>query len=302
MKTLQKLSLATAVAAALLSSQAMADAWTLTQEVTATTADTTLLQKDTDGDATNVTTGADQALNNINLGASSDLSGSSQTVTVTGQDLTLTQEAATTNSIQAANSATAATITSLEQTVTGAGTIQLNQLTAAGGNTQAINRAAAATRIDGLVQTFNGALDMNQAAATNNQYGNVLETGPLGTGTTEVGGVNLDNVRQTASVSTLNMDQGSNTGDARQIVNAAIGVTQGNLTQKLDASGNVVMNQTGSAEDALQAGNALIIASEPAAANDLKQTFSAGGTLGLTQDAANGSVQAANYAGVDPAL
>lgn len=251
MKMLKKLSLAASITAALtVSSTAIADSWKIIQGVTPG-ANTIMSQTAT------TTNASIQTLNNINLDSSAGNvnTGSTQTVTLGGNSLTLTQDASTTGSTQAANWAAADKITDLAQDIAAtAGTIQLNQnATVGNSNIQAINGVKADT-IVALTQdiTVTGTdLDMNQEGAQKNtQTGNLIsaiEAVPSG-------------VTQTVSVK------------------------QADLEQKTTTS-------------AFQAGNALLTATG-GAGGEISQAFTTADTLGIIQNATDGSYQSANYAGV----
>lgn len=258
MKTLQKLSLAAAVAAALLSSQAMADAWTLTQEVTASTdsATVSLLQSEvagSDGNDDTATSGSQQSMNTINL-SEATLDGSSQTVNLGSNAVSLTQDSATTNSGQFLNNATAATITDLTQTATAVGNIGLNQNGGVGsGNTQAVNQATAATAITSLKQSFGSATNTTFAAKQegadkNTQAGNLVNVGGSVTAATTDGDGNITAhaITQTATVKSAEFSQKS-ISNSFQAGNAVIAAadSDGSLSQSFTSSGNLTLAQEG---------------------------------------------------------
>ncbi len=276
-----KLTLATAVTFALMGATAHADSWDLTQTATLG-ADTTLTQTDSSN-------GSVQALNAINMGATSTInSGSSQTSAMGANGLILNQDGTTENSTQAANYAVAATIgdaiDTFEQLHTDTGSVTLNQSgTGSGGNTQALNHAAATNLVD-LTQTANTAssIDLTQNTGTDNniQAVNNAEGAVLG-------GIVTQDVIPSGSLSLDQQGAGSNTQAANRM--EATGSTIDDVTQTVE-SPTVQFSQTTSGTG-LQAGNMVSAAD----VTFLDQSLS-GDDINMTQNKAGaGSIQAGNY-------
>lgn len=251
MKMIRTLSLATIIGATFISTQAVADSWKVVQTVTPGT-DTTLTQTDT------TTSGSVQALNNINLDAAAGNidTDSTQDVNIGANNLTLTQDSATTGSTQAANSATANEITELTQTITstGAGTITLEQNGNVGNsNTQAVNAvdvnsiAAAASSLTQNITAGTSDLSMEQQADQNTQAGNLIG---------EIAAVTDGSATQTVAVNNATMSQEATT-KGFQAGNALLtdtGGAGGGITQTLTTTGTLEMTQT-TADNSQQSGN-----------------------------------------------
>lgn len=258
MKMLKKISLVTTIAAILMSSNAMADSWTVTQSTDLTGATGPTLMQQTGTAAT-----SRQALNNIHLDSTDGTiaATSLQEVKLNGQTLTLDQDGAGASNVQAANNAEAAIVDDLTQSVTAtaATTINLEQgVTSATGdsNRQAINRVKSndinATASGDLQQEIidsDISLDLKQAGAGkgNIQAGNLIETdGNIAAGT-----------KQTVDVKAITMNQASvskgiQAGNAIAIGTGA--VTTGGTTSQTFTTDTLSMVQTGTT-DAIQAGN-----------------------------------------------
>ena len=164
-----KLKLAAAVTAALLSTTAMADSWTITQD-TKPGSNTTVTQNGA------TSTGSVQAMNAINGVANA---AGTQTAAMTTKTLTLKQEGTTTGSTQAANYVKGTNIgtdasTALTQQHTGTAadaSITLTQNPTTGtGNTQAVNTAQGTTEIINLMQ---GATNSAEIALTQETAGQI---------------------------------------------------------------------------------------------------------------------------------
>jgi hypothetical protein len=261
MKHVKTTMIASAIALSLGTANVLADSWTITQEFTlSNTATQSIIQN-------GGTTNSVQAINNINLDGSGRTvnDSSSQTLTI-DTDITLDQDAAGNNNIQAINNALVNTVNGLTQTLqpdTAAQTVKLEQGfsgTTGTGNDQAVNRVKGTT-ITKLNQSITGTitLDLDQANGVENnvQAGNLIDASTTGTTVNSAGTANL--VIQDINIDTLDMLQ--------------------------DGS-----------DYSIQAGNALITASV-ATGGTIKQTIT-DDTLAMTQQGgADGSIQSGNYVG-----
>lgn len=247
----------------LLNSSALADSWTITQSVSATSANTTILQE-------NSSNGSVQAVNSVNLSGNNGVINDSSSQSFIGgeNNLTLRQNTGTASSVQAINRIYAHTINGAAQGASLAGgpqNLTFDQASDIGdNNTQSLNDAT--TSVAGAVNklsqsvldTGTVSLHMTQSAGSQNiQAGNLIKSGELST--------TSGDVTQTVSI-----------GLAKQV--------QLNTTQSI------------------QSGNALItLGGSTAAGGTLTQSYS-GLTLDVVgfsfqQTNANNSIQARNYAG-----
>ncbi|MFT5137169.1 MAG: hypothetical protein ACI8XV_002206 [Arenicella sp.] len=102
------------------------------------------------------TTSSNQAINAVVLDTATDsISAGNQTVVLTGNQTTLTQEGSSSNSVQALNYASAKDIVDLTQTVSGVQTLDM-VINAGTDNVQALNYASASGNILDLTQTVTG--------------------------------------------------------------------------------------------------------------------------------------------------
>ncbi|QTR50528.1 hypothetical protein [Candidatus Thiothrix anitrata] len=182
------------------------------------------------------TTNAIQALNAINLDASSNVNRADQSVQTGGNALELTQSGEGSNNKQAANLVIAGYINNASQTVSDVGAVSITHTGANSNNIQALNMAIATgssgTQVNGLTQSVNAAsVSFNIDGGTGNiQAGNYLQansaddvtqqfivTGNVtyaGTGTNnlqagnavikETGGASITNLTQTFSANNVN--------------------------------------------------------------------------------------------------
>jgi hypothetical protein len=255
MKHVKTTMIASAIALACGAGNVLADSWTIVQEATLSNA-TTLTQ-------TTTTDGGIQAINNINLNMSDGTvkDDSSQTVTTSTNNLTLTQDDGTKNSRQAINRVSAYQIgdgtgTAFSQEIVTTGTIKLGQNGVGNDNFQAGNYAVA-KEITGLTQKFTGASTLT------------LEQGV------------------TASIGTGNVQAGN-------LIDGSNATLTGIVTQDINVSA-IDMDQNGTGAN-VQAGNALITASG-ATDGAITQTLTAAATFDMDQTTANGSIQSGNYVG-----
>lgn len=181
-----KLTLSVATLACCLSHAALADSWTVTQDFTLG-ADTTV--KQTSGASGSATQSAVQAINSINLSPSGSTvkATSAQTATLATYNITLTQDSGTTGSSQAINRMVAETVGestgAATQTVTGSGTIKLDQTGAGNSNIQAVNHVIATT-VNKLTQSIDASsatlsFIQNGSDSNNIQAGNLIEADSL---------------------------------------------------------------------------------------------------------------------------
>lgn len=128
----------------------------------------------------NQTSSSTQAINGIVLDTANDsIRDSSQTTTLSGNSISLTQSGAGTNSnVQAVNVASANSITNLTQQVSGLNEVQIEQNSTSGaGNVQALNYAIASGNTDNLSQSVNGnSLTLSTSLAGNIQAVNYSES------------------------------------------------------------------------------------------------------------------------------
>lgn len=259
MKMLKKLPLTIAIATILVSANAMADSWVVTQttDLSGTTGTTTLQQK-------GATASSYQTLNNINLDTTNGtISPTSVQELKTGSaasTLKLDQDGAGTTNIQAINNADAAIVDGLTQKITAAAatTIQLEQgvdSTAGNNNRQAVNRVNSndIKALQQEIKSSNISLDLDQGSASGGisggiQAGNLIET----TGTIATG------VKQTVEVSATNMTQDKVTKSIQAANAIAVGdggsLTLGGVADQTFTTDSLVMVQTASTA-AIQSGN-----------------------------------------------
>lgn len=300
-----KLKLAAAVAAALLSTNAMADSWAVTQSSTAGFA---FSLGSTVGEITQDNSSSSlQAVNAINSNTAS-VTGS-QTTTVSGSNsLRLKQTNGTTSSNQAANYMAAKTIGDASatgetgkftQTTTGADATLTQESTLASGatgdtgNTQGLNVAnataatAADAKIDYLEQDANGV-----KAATLSQSGTSKDTQGLNIATS-TGTINkVTQKASTTSAMGLTQSAGSKHTQAANMVNSTGTITSATQTANPTAA-TLQQTSTGGSTN-LQAINTVETTGTAAAVTTVGQTASPSGAMSLTQSNGSSSTQAAN--------
>lgn len=291
---IKKISLAAAVSAALFSSAAMADSWTITQDVNPVTNRVTALQQ-------GATNGSVQALNAMNSTGATFLGGSRQTVTfVDNTTNEFTQQSsgnATDGSTQAANFARADTLgsgTAFTQNQAGAADVELNQNADTTNSTQGVNVAEVDTAATNLQQNAITATNItatqNSTAGSNVQAINAAKAVTAATPTMTL-------VDQNVTVTTaLTLDQRNtgtgNTQAANYLNNAGNAV--GTLTQ--DTIGDSIVVQ----QDAGGSNNQAVNMAIGAAMTDVDQVITASGTaIGFTQGGTtaigDNNLQAGNY-------
>lgn len=305
MKTL-KLSLAVAISTAILSTSAMADSWTITQDI------------DTDGPSasaemtqgvTTANNGSSQSLNEINFTNATSTVQDGSYQKVTSNALSAIQAGGDSNT-QAVNRMTVNTIGSAGAATVPyqdikATTLTLDQRAGVGttGNQQAGNQAKATT-VNALKQSLtDGAsgntmdLAMTQAGSKNIQAGNRVSA-------TDINGleqtIQLDVFGGSPSGATAISQTGDNNIQAGNLLAAsnALNITVGKVKQTIVATSS---GWKQGANASLQAGNAAILTGTAASATGaLQQSITAtGGKLELAQDGTANSRQAGNYAGVN---
>jgi hypothetical protein len=322
-----KLKLAAAIAAALLSSTAMADSWDVTQTSTPTTS-TTMTQEG------NTSASSVQAMNAVNSDTATVTSSSTGQKVILGTTaLQLDQQGTTENSTQAANylkgNVIGATGTPFKQTHSGSGTVTLNQNTSTlgAGNLQAVNAAKGATVTD-LTQELDagvGAVTLNQATAgQNTQAINSLEATTTLTKATQTvtptGRLILNQAGAGSQTQAANLVRGGAIGgNLSQTTAAGSAATEmnqtgsGTSTQALNmidatsadgsstagtaiqtATGALTMKQSGS--NGIQTGNRVVATGAIGATNTFIQKHTGAAALELNQTAGNANLQAVNSA------
>lgn len=302
---MNKTLIATAVGMAVFSGTALADSWTLVQDVTINTA-TTITQ--------NGSTRALQAVNAINdVGAGAVLTGdSSQDVTYGGTAGMAIQQGVTTannNSVQALNYANAELIdnkgsTPFGQTVSATGAATGMTMTqgasgmgVAADNSQAMNYAKGGS----ATATAGGIAGISQGVTTNSITMNQIHEGTSSSDNTQavnavitVNNGTVSNATQTISsdMAMTQTVQDENT-QAGNYINSAKALSSSRQTMTVNGSAPGTMEQNDNGQ-AYQFGNAAI---SGATVEDLSQEVT--GSLNVTQGTSttgvgNGSIQAVN--------
>ena len=311
-----KLKLAAAVTAALLSTTAMADSWTITQDAIPTgdaTNGTTITQTTTSG-------GSVQSMNAVNLGGDTTEKGKQIVGGTATNKLTFSQEGVASNSIQAANYANAGTIgatgtgNTLTQGYGGTNELILNQTTTAGtpagGNTQAFNAVkttGATGSVTSLIQSV-GKTTAGTPDVTTNATKVTLDQNAASSNTQAVNAI-LDTasiVEATQDISpSVKLELKQRQGTGTQAANFAQADSSAKLTQTVKAGSeatNVTQTSTGKATQALNMAKVKAVTGADGVTQNVKGATTLGqGTAAIADPVTpavpvgNGSVQAGNY-------
>ena len=199
-----------------------------------------------------------------------------------------------------------ASVASVKQKASSAGTITLSQKGAGIKQVQAVNRISAKTVTGTVLQDIQGELSLTQGDAA----GPTIGAGSVQAGNYLVSPGSVSGVTQTIGTSGTSKDvtltQNYSNGDATNgaiiqagnlIDSSAAGALLASTTQNLYTDGELTLAQASTGK-ALQAGNA-VLTGNSATTNAVTQNFGVT-TLAMSQTGASGSRQAANYVGVAP--
>lgn len=298
-----KLKLAAAITAALLSTNAMADTWEVTQTTTPGSS-TTITQDDAVASSGIASV---QAMNATNS-ATAKIKGT-QTAAMAGNTLLLKQTGSTADSTQAANYAKAGTIgdttgttTALTQKYTGTATIDLEQKTgdlSGVGNLQAVNAADAAT-VTSLTQNVGAVAGTPASAGT----AVTLTQTTSGANTQAINNINATTALVTATQdvapgSKLTLTQGGASTGTQAANRAVAASVTGTLTQNVKV-GTAIASEAALTQTTTAAGTqALNMASVGTVSTGGSSVQSVKGQVtmkqGDTAKAGDGSLQAGNY-------
>lgn len=214
------------IIAIVISNNAKADSWTVTQTTTINMNQLSVTQ--------NATNDSTQAVNHINLNMANGEIRAEQNFNAGGQNIVFQQNNSTQNSKQAINRISANRVISATQTVSDIATVNFTQ-NGGSNNTQALNETKA-DQIEQLSQTISGnTINFNQNDGTGNiQAGNLIQTDSF----------TANGINQSLNVDTINFTVNGN--------------QQQNLTDNIQAA-NAIITSSGDSDNVTQSATAVTV-------------------------------------------